>query len=364
MSDRRPLLVAVPFDHETQDILTAAVDLAQRMDAPLSLVHAVGWRPFESEAHLQERLVREEQKVEEQLAPFVESGARIEEIHVERGRAADVVVDRAQEVHAHMVITGGATSATLSRWLAGSTAEAIVRHSLVPVMVVRGPVPFGHLPLLCPVDLSPQSRLGFTLALRMARLYRTPLRVLTVIPESAEGFLHSSDLYEELSREESKAKEQVEEFLNAHDLADVQVEPKVSVGRPAERIVEEASDAGLLVIGSRGFDYLRPGTLGTVTERVLRFSRTSALTVRDLDPEREAREEGLRRVAELKTRADAHLDAGEPQRALPLLQLAAVRAPFNASIQESYARALDSTGRSEEAAERRRLAEAIRGSFT
>ena len=69
------------------------------------------------------------------------------------------------------------------------------------------------------------------------------------------------------------------------------------------------------------------------------------------------------RIAELTRKANALLAAGDPQRALPLLQMAASRAPANASVQEALAAALEGVGREEEAEGRRKLARMIRDSF-
>ena len=131
----------------------------------------------------------------------------------------------------------------------------------------------------------------------------------------------------------------------------------------AFQIVEASKNCGLLVIASRGFDLLKPGSLGTVTERSLRYSRCAALTIRDLDTGREQRERALIRIADLHRKAMALLAAGEADKALPLLQMAAGRAPANAVMQESLAAALDAVGREVEAESRRRLAQMIRESF-
>jgi len=88
---------------------------------------------------------------------------------------------------------GGGKPATVRRWLVGSVAEAVVRRATVPVWIARGG-PLGGRPVLCPVDLTPQSRLGLRAGLRVARLFRAPLRVMTVV--SDDGPLTADEAHE------------------------------------------------------------------------------------------------------------------------------------------------------------------------
>lgn len=47
MTNARPLLVALPLDHQTGDILAIAALLARRLEAPVVVVHAIlraAWR--------------------------------------------------------------------------------------------------------------------------------------------------------------------------------------------------------------------------------------------------------------------------------------------------------------------------------
>jgi nucleotide-binding universal stress UspA family protein len=364
MRARRPIVVALPFDHETQDILRSAEELAKALDAPLLPVHAVRPWILERRKELAARQAVDREEIVREMASILNAGIEVLEPRIPRGRAADLVVEAAVEENAQMVITGGGGPATVQRFLFGSVAERIVRTSPVPVYVARGPFPHEQMTILCPVDLSAQARVGFLLALRVARLFKGRIDVLTVIPGEAEGFvIDTEDLEAELSRNEAKAREQIETFLNAHDLSGVDVTPRVVVGRAPQRIVEASSDADLLVLGSRGFDMLRPFHLGGVTERALRFSRCSALTVRDRDSERDHREAGIRQVAELRTRAARLMADGDAASALPLFELALSRATTNAALHDAYADALEAVGRSEDAIKERDVASLIRESF-
>lgn len=359
----QPVLLSLAFDAETGDVVRSAVALARATQSPLATVHALGWRPLESEQHLEQRIAEARETILAEVTPYADDVEILEPI-VRRGRPAQVAVETAADTHAQIVVTGGGGPATVRRWVIGSTAEWIVRTSPVPVYVARGIPPRSDQPILCPIDLTPQARTGLSAAVRMARLFEAPLLTLTVIPQTEKGWLSPADLEHELSREEETARDQVAKFVATTDFGDVPVEHKVVVGDDvAGRIVEASEDAWLIVLGSRGFSHLLPTDIGGVTEKTLRFSRCSALTVKDTDPDRDAREAAIRRLGDLEARAQRHLEKGEPEKALPLMQIAVAGAPANARLQETMADVLEALGRADEAEGRRHIARVIRHQF-
>lgn len=351
MTDSTPVIVALPLDHETDDILAAATQLGERLGRPIVVVHALDRRRLEGDGAQAERIADAKARLALRLAPLRAAGLDVRE-EVAIRRAADLVIETAQRAGAELVITGGGRPATVRRWLVGSVAEAVVRRASAPVWVARGAPPVGR-PVLCPVDLSPQSRLGLEAAIRMARAFGAPLRVMTVVlPEHDRGKQAVAD--------EDEARAEVDELLGAHDLAGLDVGAIAVSGAPAERIVDAADDAGLLVIGSRGFDPLVPDWLGPVTSRALRASRCSVLTVREVDADLGRREHAIASLVRDYRAARELLDLDRAAEALPIIERAAERAPANAAIQETLARALERVGRAVEARGRREIAAVIR----
>lgn len=352
MTDSIPVVVALPLDHETDDILAAATQIGQRLGRPLLVVHALSPKRLESDQARAERIAEAKEEVDLRLAPLREAGLEIRQ-EVAVSRPADLVIEMEQRVGAELVVTGGGRPATVRRWLVGSVAEAVVRAASAPVWVARGAPPVV-LPVLCPVDMSPQSKLGLESAIRMARAFGVPLRVLTVVPpehEQGKRSLHDADL----------SREQVEKLIGEHDVQGIDVRVEVVIGSPAEQIVDAADDAGLLVIGSRGFDPMIPDWLGPVTARALRYSRCSMLTVREVDVDLARREHAIASLAHDYQVARRLLDVDNAaEKALPLLESAAERAPGNATIQEALAIALERVGRPVEARGRREIAAIIR----
>ncbi|MGE0790858.1 MAG: universal stress protein [Sandaracinaceae bacterium] len=351
MTEPTPVIVALPLDEQTDDILGAARELGLRLARPIVAIHALGRRRLEGERAQEVRIAEAREQLDARLAPLRAAGLDVRD-EVAVRRPADLVIETAQRIGAELIVTGGGRPATVRRWLVGSVAEGIVRASSAPVWVARGAPPIGQ-PVLCPVDLSSESRLGLSAAIRMARAFGAPLRVITVIPtEAGEG--------SRVAEEEDAAREQVDALLGEHHLEGLDVSVTIVTGAPVVRIVDAAKDAGLLVVGSRGLDPLIPEWLGPVTARALRYSPCSTLTVREVDVDLSRRERAIASLADDYKEAWRLLDDNRAVEALPLLASAAERALANAEIQEAYAIALDRVGRSVEARGRREIAAMIR----
>jgi len=348
MTNPKPVVVALPLDHQTDELLATALDLGQRLECPFVVVHALGKRRLESEPSTTNRIAKAKQTLGLRLQPLWKAGLDVRE-EVEVGAPAELAINTALRLSAQLIITGGGRPATIRRWLVGSAVEAIVHRAVVPVWVVRGERAVRR-PVLCPLNLSSPSKLGLESAIRMARLFEVPLRVMTVLSDNSSG--------EEPSVEE--ARRDLEEMLAQHAVNGLDVAVDVVSGRPAERIVDAADDAGMLVIGSRGFNPLVPESLDPVTARALRHSQCSILAVREVHVDLEASEAEIARLADACLVTWQLIADDRAVEALPIIEPAAQRAPLNATIQEAYAIVLEKVGREVEARSRHELSQMIR----
>jgi nucleotide-binding universal stress UspA family protein len=348
MTNSKPVVVALPLDHQTDELLATALDLGQRLECPIVVVHALGKRRMESEPGTASRIAKEKQTLGLRLQPLWKAGLDVRE-EVAVGASAELAINTALRVGAQLIITGGGRPATIRRWLVGSTVEAIVYRAVVPVWVVRGERAVRR-PVLCPLNLRSPSKRGLAAAIRMARLFEVPLRVMTVLSDNASG--------EGTSVEE--ARRVMEEMLAQHAVHGLNVVVDVVTGSPAERIVDAADDAGMLVVGSPGFNPLAPESLDPVTRRALRHSQCSILAVREVDVDLEASEAEVARLADACRVTWQLIEDNRAAEALPLIEAAAQRAVFNATIQEAYAIVLEKLGHQVEARSRHELSRMIR----
>ncbi|MCC6585685.1 MAG: universal stress protein [Bryobacterales bacterium] len=351
-NQQKPVVVALPLDHQTDELLATALDFGRRLECPFVVVHALGKRRLESEPGIAGRIAKAKQTLGLRLQSLWNAGLNVRE-EVEVGTPAELAINTALRIGAQLIITGGGRPATIRRWLVGSAVEAIVHRAVVPVWVVRGePQAVRRRPVLCPIHLSSPSELGLASAARMARLFEVPLRVMTVLPDSS-SVGERGPLVEEARRD-------LEHMLSQHAGNGLDVAIDVMTGSPAERIIDAADDAGMLVIGSRGFNPLVPKSLDPVTARALRHSRCSILAVREVHVDLEANEAEIARLADACRVTWQLIEDNRAAEALPLIERAAHRAPLNARIQETYAIVLEKVGREVEARSRHELAQMIR----
>ncbi len=355
MEHPHPILAALPLDHETPAIVATVAELARRLHVPVFVVHALATRHLESPEGLAERSKQTRLRLDAHLEGMRTAGVSVQDVTVELGDPAEVVVATALRCGAQMIVTGGGRPATVRRWVVGSVAEAIVRRSTIPVWVARGTPPDGR-PVLCPVDFSPASSAGLHEAIRIARLFETPLSLLTVVSDESSR--------KSLAKVQSNAHDRLEAFIAEQDVEGLEVSFKVAVGDAAERIVDAADHAGLMVIASRGYDPLIRDRLGPVTTRTLRNSHCSTLTIRHLAEGHDERMQAITHLADLHQEAKALLLDDRGADALPLLEGLAERAPTNAEVQEAYAIGLERAGRHVEATSRYELARLIRDRLT
>lgn len=173
---------------------------------------------------------------------------------------------------------------------------------------------------------------------------------MTVLPDNSSGEGPSAE----------EARRELEEMLAGQETNGLDVAVEVVTGSPAERIVDAADTAGMLAIGSRGFNALDPESLDPVTTRALRHSQCSILDVREVHVELPASEAEITRLADACRVTWQLIEDGRAAEALPYIELAVQRAPFNATIQEASAIVLERVSRVVESRSRHEFSRMIR----
>lgn len=149
-------------------------------------------------------------------------------------------------------------------------------------------------------DFSDQSRLALRLAMKhLAALGGGTLTLLHVQPAVPDGVaIDMGGMTPVIMPTDTDASASAERALAEHVAAQrppegVMLTQRVTVGRPADTIVEVAAEIGaeLIVIGSHGRRGLERMLLGSVAERVLRLSERSVLIVKEPDQAKAAHAE-------------------------------------------------------------------------
>ena len=148
MSDERPILLATDGSPSAKDAQDMALELAQRLDAPL-LVVSVAHPAYPAGSYagygyanvVTELTEAEHTRLQELLAAVAE---RAEAEHVRcstveaDGSAVDAICRQASESSAQLIVVGSHGWGAARRLFSGSVSTGLVHSAPCPVLVVRG----------------------------------------------------------------------------------------------------------------------------------------------------------------------------------------------------------------------------------
>ena len=282
----RTLVAGVATLDPRDPVLLPALRLAERTGAALHLVHAHAPDPA-----VLARYARQGYAGADPARMYDDAlQARLEgEVHglsrdarvvcrAHAGRPEEVLCRVAAEVGADALLLAPTRRGPLAGALLGTTAEHVLRHATVPVLVLHGEPAFHR--VLLTTDLSahsvPAHGRGLALACALAASEHPSLRTLHVVPPaSLEQTVDGAD------DDVNAAIRELAELLPEHAVGGNVPAACVRFGVPAEAIVHEARawSADLLVLGTHRRRGAARFFLGSVAGTVLRHAPCSVLVV-------------------------------------------------------------------------------------
>ena len=139
------ILLATDASEEAQLAATTATDLAQKTNSELHVItvgadlplYELPEHPAEFEDVLSENRREAKEMLEQQAKSIEESGGTVKETYLREGRAAEEIVEVAEEIGAGLIVMGSRGHGRLRRALLGSVSGSVVRHAHCPVTIVR-----------------------------------------------------------------------------------------------------------------------------------------------------------------------------------------------------------------------------------
>jgi nucleotide-binding universal stress UspA family protein len=141
------IVVGCDFSADGELALSVASSLAQELQAELTLLHVLEPPAYQdltpsTRALAEDLRAAVRSAVEGRLAALVDaetrSWARVRTVMASGKPSAEIVKFAADE-SADLIVVGSSGMGPIGRLLVGSTAEAVVRHATIPVLVVREP---------------------------------------------------------------------------------------------------------------------------------------------------------------------------------------------------------------------------------
>lgn len=225
------------------------------------------------------------------------------EIQVETASPALAILNAATTRHADLIVISSHGRTGLARWVLGSVAQHVVRHSAVPVLVLRehGPSPVEPHPdkehlfrVLVPLDGSPLAEATLEPAVELATALTTPGAgalhlVLVLLPYEAD----TTNMPEALAMRGAKSYlSGIADRLRAEHTGlrvtwtvAAQLDVAVAILRVAEQ-GDDTEGAGVfggcdvIAMATHGYGGLKRWMIGSITERMLQAAKLPLLIVR------------------------------------------------------------------------------------
>lgn len=271
-----------------------AIDWAARDAAlkrvPLTLVHVLPGAAVQAwvQVPLPTQFIEDEQQnarevLADALSVVEAATAGVEHLRIDQkvipGPAIPALTDLTKD--ADLIVVGSRGLGTVGRLLLGSVSTGLVQHAHCPVAVIHDEDPLiphpAQAPVVVGIDGSPASEHATAIAFDEAS--RRGVGVVAVHTWSDAGYELPDAGWSEVQPEE--------DLLLAERLAgwqerypDVTVRRVVRRDQPARRLLEEAEQAQLLVVGSHGRGGFAGMLLGSVGSQVVQSARVPVIVAR------------------------------------------------------------------------------------
>ena len=316
--------ILVPLDGSTraESALPVAARIARAYGGSITLLR-VAEAPTEYGHYLVSPYSYSKKAIDADIArlkEYLEKVAQTEElagIDVETkslfGAVSPTIIAAAQAYHASLIVMCSHGYSGFKRWVLGSVADKITRHSTVPVLILREgaalPTSSSHQPVraLVALDGSTLSETVFepttylVAGLARATSQQGELRLLRVVDlPFSSGNLKSQVYIDSETRNEAvkAAQDYLKKLttrLEEDALADLNITAKTSVESDpdvAEAIIKQAErveggQVDLIAMATHGRGGMQHFVMGSITERVLHHSKLPLLIVRPPKGEKE-----------------------------------------------------------------------------
>ncbi|GAA0478004.1 universal stress protein (plasmid) [Halococcus dombrowskii] len=285
--------ILVPTDGSKHAIRAAehAHYLMQAFDATVHLVSAADIQTaggmFNAGGVDRQFVERIEAEYEDAIATTEETfeGDAIE-TSVLRGKPADAILEYATEHDIDLVSMGTHGRTGVSRYVAGSVTERVVRQASCPVLtakaIERSELSGDYEDVLIPTDGSEAASMAIDHGIEIARRAGARVHAVNIVDAGSvtltPGYSAPPELAERFEAEGERATEEI-----ATRAADVDLDATTSVyeGLPARDLLDYADENGidLITMGTTGRTGLNRYLLGSTAERVIRHADMPVLAV-------------------------------------------------------------------------------------
>ncbi|MDP3399760.1 MAG: universal stress protein [Brevundimonas sp.] len=206
--------------------------------------------------------------------------------HLTLGDPFEGIVAAARTQNVDLLIIGPHRRQILRDAFVGTTAERVIRHSQVPILMANGSPLGPYRQVLAASDLSQPSADAVSVLGQLAVAANADLTLFQAIDVPEVGLMvraqiTSNEIRHQIEKREKVAVEELRAFAAGLSVKSRHCIAAVAEGSTAVTILKAAAEnnADLIVIGTRGRTGLARFLLGSVTEDVLRPATIDVLVV-------------------------------------------------------------------------------------
>ena len=133
------ILVAVDGSPKSEKTITIALDLAERYDSSVTIVHVREYERYEGTDVDMGPPIPADELVDQVVARFREKGIQTsgEIRRVSSGDTPQQIVEAAEAADAELIVLGSRGMSEFKSLLLGGVANKVVQHATCPVLLVR-----------------------------------------------------------------------------------------------------------------------------------------------------------------------------------------------------------------------------------
>ena len=286
--------ILVPLDGSelAEAALAPALAFAEALSADVVLLRVVVPLAIKLDPDLYQSVIDRGQKVAKTYLNSIQSRSLFSSVCLEGeimvGKAAESIIDYAQENEIDLIVMSSHGRSGISRWVYGSVADKVLYHATCATAVIHPQVetiPFTHKRILVPLDGSPLAECALKPALKLAQAVSAELVLLRVtfmplIPPGPVPGWPGTEVV--MNEDEQEAKAYLQRVQDSLPDAPIQLHVHISTSSVAKAIIDMADElqVDLIVMSSHGRSGISRWVFGSETERTLRGAHCTTLVIR------------------------------------------------------------------------------------
>lgn len=268
MNPIKDLVLAVDFTEHSNITLQSAINFCKESNSTLSLIHVIS----EYGKNLETITKDSNYKMDEIVKNVLKEKITVPHVKVVTGNIEDHVVVFAEAINANAIVIGSGNYHNKKHRLGGH-AEAILRQSTVPVLIIKNIITPLKGKIACPIDLSPTSDNVLNAAIEYAKYVGGEIVVIHAVEPLVYGY--SGTDFNHVYADQNFFKDEavaLDEFLKTYDFKDVPYTKKVLLGTAGYEVSEYIKKYPFVmtIMSSASRSGISRLILGSVAESVTR----------------------------------------------------------------------------------------------